>query len=148
MASANRKHLWNVIRFWSFVIAVVVAIIAGILGAGAQAALNAGYAGTNSAGTNVCVTFALFAIWIGPGIALWRFLGRIVDPMVEAANQPIHSPEEIVAIFQAHYGHPPTLPDIAAIQQIERGRRNDGLLGLGIVLGSAIAVQHTLHDHH
>ncbi len=148
MATTHRKHLWNLIRFWGFVIAVVVAIIAGILGAGVQAALNADYAGTNSAGTNICITFALVAIWIGPVISLWRFVGKLVDPMVEAANQPIHTPEEIVAIVQAHYGYPPTLSDIAAIQQMERGRRNDGLLGLGIVVGSAVAVHHSLdHDH-
>ena len=101
----DRRHCWNVIRFWIFLAGVAVAIPTGILGAhieasnqnlisnaadnGMTAVLPPDYVGY------VAIIAGLVAFWVGPVIVVKRWLDRIVDPMIEAANQRISTPQEI-----------------------------------------------------
>ncbi len=128
------------IRFWIFLAAVAVAIPTGIIGAHIEVSNQNLISTASDYGITrpppdyvgyVAIIAGLVAFWAGPVIVVKRWLDGIVDPMIEAFNQRISTPHEIVSVFQDQYGRSPTVEEVYYIQQMQRQRRNDGLLGLG-----------------
>ena len=56
------------------------------------------------------------------------------------ATTPVPTSAQICAQFQAEYGRPPTLDEVAATQQMLGNQRNEALVNAGIGLGALYVI--------
>jgi hypothetical protein len=79
----------------------------------------------------------------GPAaLCYFRAFGQAVNTVMT----PVPHPTEIELALWKQYGRQPTLQEIAAMQQILIAQRNQELLGAAVLIGGAVAIDHTLHN--
>lgn len=124
---------WELITLICFSIALIIR---------ANARLEWGTAGTI---TDTIVTIFAILCFAPPFIwffvAIFRFGWRSMETTIHAA-QPMPSPDEIAYRLQIEWGRPPTLQEVAAVQQLLVNQRNQNLVNAGMALGAL----YLLHD--
>lgn len=88
------------------------------------------------------LTFLPIVLWFC--LVFWRAVWQGFDEL-EAASRPVPSPEAIHAALQDEWRRPPTVQEVAAVQQVLVNRRNQHLINAGITFGALYLMNDAAH---
>ncbi len=82
---------------------------------------------------------------IPPGFRLLKYINNTMNETFAAASRPVPSPQHIAWQLQQEWGRPPTVEEVAAVQQILVTEKNQALLNTGITLGAVYLMNKNMH---
>jgi hypothetical protein len=93
-------------------------------------------------------TYAIWAIAVTP-LCVCLFVWVIVAAnwwahQVTVVFTPLPTPAQIYTQLRAEYGRPPTLDEVAAVQQMLANRRREALANAGIGLGASYVIHRSV----
>lgn len=90
--------------------------------------------------------FGAFCVSVIPWILYkgWQIGGQL-GLSIRTAATPLPDPRQIAVQLQEEWGRPPTVEEVAAVQQLLTSQRNQALVQSGIGIGALYLFEHNLH---